>query len=63
MNLLKASGVAILILLQSSLAGTQSTAAQAADSHPAAGAQPKVVSLTGNLEEDDLISVKVDHLA
>jgi hypothetical protein len=37
--------------------------AQTADSQPAANPQPKVVSLEGNLEADDLIRVQVDDLA
>lgn len=63
MKPLKTPGVAILILLLSSVAGIQRSAAQAADAQTATAAQPKVISLSGNLEEDDLISVKIDHLA
>lgn len=55
--------VVVLILLQSPLASIQSAAAQSTASPAAAIATPKVVSLQGNLEEDDLITVKVDHLA
>lgn len=63
MKSLKTAGLAILILLQSPVASIQRAAAQAPASQTAATGQPKVISLTGNLEEDDLINVKVDHLA
>lgn len=63
MKLLKTAAVAILILLQFSVASAQSASAQATDSHAAATGQPKVINLGGNLEEDDIISVRVDHLA
>jgi hypothetical protein len=56
------AGMAILILLLSPLASMRSSA-QASASQTAPAAPPKVISVTGNLEEDDLISVKVDHLA
>jgi hypothetical protein len=63
MKSLKAAGVVILILLQCPVVGIQSAAAQATASQAATTGQPKVISVSGNLEEDDLISVKVDHLA
>jgi hypothetical protein len=63
MKSLKTASLAILILLQFPLASIQSAAAQAPPSQAAATDQPKVISVTGNLEEDDLIRVKIDHLA
>ena len=56
------AGLTGLILLLSPLA-TMPSAAQTPGPQTAAAAQPKVISVTGNLEEDDLISVKIDHLA
>lgn len=63
MKSLKAADVAILILLLAPAAVMPGAAAQAADSHTAVTGQPKVTSITGNLEEDDLIQVRVENLA
>lgn len=63
MKSLKAAGVAVFILFQFPAAGFHSVAAQPAGPQASAAPQPKVKSLTGNLEEDDLITVRVDHLA
>jgi hypothetical protein len=54
------AAAAVLFLSQLPAAIPQSAAAQAP---PAAAVQPKVISLEGNLEEDDLIRVTVDHLS
>ncbi|HEY2858206.1 MAG TPA: hypothetical protein VGJ21_07300, partial [Terracidiphilus sp.] len=55
------ASAAILFLFLSPLAGMQCAAEAAAS--PAPADPPKVVSLTGNLEEDDLITVNVDRLS
>ncbi|HKF49298.1 MAG TPA: hypothetical protein VKB38_18205 [Terracidiphilus sp.] len=72
MNPLKMAGLGILILFLCPAASTESAAAetgaaqaatqQTTASGAAAASQPKVTSLSGNLEEDDLITVKIDHL-
>lgn len=63
MKALKTAAVAILVLVQFPAASIQSAVAQTPAVQSATAGRPKVTGLSGNLEEDDLISVKVDNLA
>jgi hypothetical protein len=55
--------IGILVLLAIVAAPGYDAAAQPANPQTTANVQPKVISLTGNLEADDLITVEIDNLA
>lgn len=62
MKATRKAAITIFIFLSSS-ALVASVVAQTANSQPTENVQPKVVALEGNLEPDDLITVRIDHLA
>jgi hypothetical protein len=59
----KAVGIPLLLLLGCLVANTGRVNAQQAGPQTTIVVQPRVISMEGNLELDDLIRVEVDHLA
>lgn len=57
------AALGILVLLAIVAAPGYDAAAQPANPQTTANVQPKVISLTGNLEADDRITVEIDNLA
>jgi hypothetical protein len=59
----RAVGIPLFIVLGCLVVATNRVAAQQASSQTASVVQPRVISMEGNLELDDLIRVEIDHLA